>query len=152
MSYLTSEIEYGIPALSSEQINAISASSSLLGGTVPVSSTYGTYATNNTSGLYYSPGTWNPTVGAGAPTIFTTSGSNGNLSSSLQVKGDAEFEGKVKVNGQDLGEFMETISKRLAILVPDPKKLEHFKALQKAYDHYKTLEALCQLPESTDDK
>lgn len=66
--------------------------------------------------------------------------------SSLNVKGDAEFEGKVKVNGQDLGEFMETISKRLAILVPDPAKLEHFEALKKAYNHYKTLEALCELP------
>jgi hypothetical protein len=41
---------------------------------------------------------------------------------------------------------METISKRLAILVPDPDKLEHFEALKKAYNHYKTLEALCELP------
>jgi hypothetical protein len=67
-------------------------------------------------------------------------------SSSLQVKGDAEFEGKVKINGQDLAEFMDTISKRLTILVPDPEKLEHFAALKKAYEHYKTLEALCQMP------
>ena len=65
---------------------------------------------------------------------------------SISVTGDAEFEGKVKINGQDLAEFMETISKRLAILVPDPDKLEHFEALKKAYDHYKVLEALCQLP------
>jgi hypothetical protein len=56
------------------------------------------------------------------------------------------------INKRDLGEFMEAMSKRLAILVPDPEKLEHFKALQKAYDHYKTLEALCQLPEKSDDK
>ena len=69
-----------------------------------------------------------------------------NIQSSLNVKGHAEFEGKVKVNGQDIGEFMETISKRLAILVPDPEKLEHFEALKKAYNHYKTLEALCELP------
>ena len=66
--------------------------------------------------------------------------------SSLNVKGDAEFEGKVKVKGQDLGEFMETISKRLAILVPDPEKLEHFESLKKAYNHYKMLEKLCELP------
>jgi hypothetical protein len=64
----------------------------------------------------------------------------------LNVKGDAEFEGKVKINGQDLAEFMDTISKRLTILVPDPEKLEHFEALKKAYEHYKTLEALCQVP------
>ena len=72
-----------------------------------------------------------------------------NSQQSLNVKGDAEFEGRVKVNGQDLGEFMETISKRLAILVPDPAKLEHFEALKKAYDHYKLLEALCELPKET---
>ena len=67
----------------------------------------------------------------------------------IKVSGDAEFEGKVKINGQDLGEFMETISKRLAILQPDPAKLEHFEALKKAYDHYKLLEALCELPKET---
>ena len=65
---------------------------------------------------------------------------------SISVTGDAEFEGKVKINGQDLAEFMDTISKRLAILVPDPDKLEQFEALKKAYDHYKLMEALCQLP------
>ena len=64
----------------------------------------------------------------------------------IKVSGDAEFDGKVKINGQDIAEFMETISKRLSILVPDPAKLEHFAALKKAYEHYKTLEALCQLP------
>ena len=69
-----------------------------------------------------------------------------NSQQSLNVKGDAEFEGRVKINGQDLGEFMETISKRLAILVPDPEKLEHFEALKKAYNHYKMLEKLCELP------
>jgi hypothetical protein len=41
---------------------------------------------------------------------------------------------------------MEAMSKRLAILVPDPDKLEHFEALKKAYDHYKLLEALCEIP------
>ena len=75
-----------------------------------------------------------------------------NHQSSLNVKGDAEFEGKVKINGQDLGKFMETISKRLAILVPNPEKLEHFAALKKAYDHYKTLEALCEIPKEEEEK
>jgi len=92
---------------------------------------------------------------SGSSYVYTTNGTSpwGNLTmtnnsqpSSLNVKGDAEFEGKVKINGQDLGEFMETISKRLAILVPDPEKLEHFEALKKAYDHYKMLEQLCELP------
>jgi hypothetical protein len=47
--------------------------------------------------------------------------------------------------------MLTTIEKRLAILTPDPAKLEHFEALQKAYQHYKTLEALCEIPEKKDD-
>ena len=39
--------------------------------------------------------------------------------------------------------MIETIEKRLAILTPDPKKLEKYEALQKAYDHYKLMEKLC---------
>jgi hypothetical protein len=41
---------------------------------------------------------------------------------------------------------LETIEKRLSILQPDPEKLAHFESLRKAYEHYKTLEALCELP------
>lgn len=92
-------------------------------------------ASGSAGSFYTTNNTWGTITNAG-------SGSSG----SLQVKGDAEFDGKVKINGQDIGEFMETISKRLAILVPDPAKLEHFEALKKAYNHYKTLEALCELP------
>lgn len=64
----------------------------------------------------------------------------------LQVKGDCDFEGDVKIKGKSILTMLETIEKRLAILQPDPEKLEHFEALQKAYEHYKTLESLCQLP------
>lgn len=100
----------------------------------------GTYSVGagGSSGSYYM------TNGTGGATWTTFN--NSNSQSSLNVKGDAEFEGKVKVNGQDIGEFMETISRRLAILVPDPEKLEHFEALKKAYEHYKMLEKLCELP------
>lgn len=86
-------------------------------------------------------------------TVYTTNNTGGWLGPSnpgLKVNGDAEFDGKVKINGQDIAEFMETISKRLAILVPDPEKLEHFTALKKAYEHYKTLEALCEIPKKED--
>jgi len=94
----------------------------------------------------------------GSSGSFLTSGLNGtswsnvnwpgnvNPTPGLKVNGDAEFEGKVMINGRNISEFMETISKRLAILVPDPAKLEHFEALKKAYEHYKTLEALCEVP------
>ena len=59
------------------------------------------------------------------------------------MRGDAEFGGKVMINGQDLAQSLEKIQQRLSILVPDPKLLEKYDALRQAYEHYKTLEALC---------
>ena len=50
----------------------------------------------------------------------------------------------IKVDGKSLKEFMNKMEERLAILVPDPKKLEQFAALKKAYEHYKLMEQLCQ--------
>lgn len=86
--------------------------------------------------------------------ITTTAGFNGTFPSTtftstdpgLHVRGDADFDGDVKIKGVSIADTLEDIQKRLAILVPDPAKLAHFEALKKAYDHYKTLEALCQLP------
>ena len=49
----------------------------------------------------------------------------------------------IKIDGQSLKEFMKKMEQRLAILVPDPTKLEKFEALKKAYEHYKTMESLC---------
>jgi hypothetical protein len=70
----------------------------------------------------------------------TTSGTN---TPSLKVTGDAEFEEDIKIKGISVLKTLEAINKRLAILQPDPAKLEKFEALQKAYEHYKLLEALC---------
>ena len=67
--------------------------------------------------------------------------------SGLNVTGKATFDGDVEIKGKNLIDTLATIEKRLSILVPDPEKLEHFEALQKAYNHYKMLEAMCQLPE-----
>lgn len=99
--------------------------------------------------------------GSGAYTISTNSGTNGTYlhssntwggissinsnTSGISVKGDADFDGDVKLKGKSLCDWMATMEKRLAILVPDPKKLEKFEALQKAYNHYKMLEALCEI-------
>ena len=109
-------------------------------------SIYTTSGMNGTSGAYL---TANTAYGTSWVTNNTSPFSIGSSTSStpgLKVNGDAEFEGKVMINGRNISEFMETISKRLAILVPDPAKLEHFEALKKAYEHYKTLEALCEVP------
>ena len=48
---------------------------------------------------------------------------------------------------KDVEKRLEAIEKRMNILVPDPAKLEKFQALQKAYEHYKELERLCELDE-----
>ena len=45
---------------------------------------------------------------------------------------------------------LEAIEARLNILVPDPAKLEKYEALQKAYEHYKTMERLCVEEEEDD--
>jgi hypothetical protein len=57
----------------------------------------------------------------------------------------------ITVAGKSLKEFMTKMEERLAILVPDPAKLEKFAALKKAYEHYKLMEKLCQeLPKEED--
>ena len=50
----------------------------------------------------------------------------------------------ITVGGKSLKEFMNKMEERLAILIPDPAKLEKFEALKKAYEHYKLMEQLCQ--------
>ncbi|NBP00039.1 MAG: hypothetical protein EBU90_07885 [Proteobacteria bacterium] len=104
-------------------------------------SSYNTYITNTTGP--YNTGPYNYS------NVWQTIQPQPNT---LQVNGDAEFEGDIKWKGRSLGEMLETIEKRLSILVPDPKKLEHYEALKKAYEHYKTLEALCDTPAEDEDK
>lgn len=79
-------------------------------------------------------------------TSWSTIGTGASNPSSLQVSGKAEFDGDVTIKGVSITETLDKINQRLAILVPDPAKLEHFAALKKAYEHYKTLEALCEIP------
>lgn len=81
-------------------------------------------------------------AGGGGGINFTN-----NTNSGLQVNGDASFDGDIKWRGRSLGDMLRSIEDRLAILTPDPAKIEHFEALKKAYEHYKTLEALCTLPD-----
>jgi len=68
---------------------------------------------------------------------------NPNSATSMHVLNDAKFDGNIIWQGRDLGKVLETIEKRLMILTPDPKKLEKFEALQKAYNNYILLENLC---------
>ena len=106
----------------------------------------------------------NVTIGTGSAgsSLYSTGGLNGTswnstsygtISSApngLSVTGDSEFDGDIKIKGVSISKALTDIQKRLAILVPDPAKLEHFEALRKAYDHYKTLEALCEITTKDD--
>ena len=90
-------------------------------------------------------------VSNGTFTIDTSSMSDtdyGNWGSDISVP----EEGDIKIGNRSLKTFMDTMEKRLAILQPDPAKLEKFEALKKAYEHYKHLESLCEIEEEDDMK
>lgn len=95
----------------------------------------------------------------GAGQVFTSTGAGAQWAStnvsSTATFGDSDVTintdgirikegGDLMIGDRSLSEFMKTIEDRLAILVPDPAKLEKFEALKKAYEHYKLMEKLCQ--------
>ena len=73
-------------------------------------------------------------------------------SSQLKVSGDAEITGNLVVGGRDVTTALEQICQRLAILQPKPELLERYQALREAYEHYRTLEALCVEQDDDTDK
>ena len=89
------------------------------------------------------------------PYVVTSSGT-GNLSTnlglsfndqwdynhkqSLSVRGDAEFEGDIKLKGKSLSETLNKIEERLAILHPNEKLEEKWEELKKLGDAYRALE------------
>jgi hypothetical protein len=96
-----------------------------------INSGYYTIGAAGTSGQYYTStgtgGNWNnPPVNINTDGIDMAAGTD------------------IKIDGKSLKEFMNRMEERLAILVPDPAKLEKFEALKKAYEHYKLMEKLCQ--------
>lgn len=56
-----------------------------------------------------------------------------------------------KSDVEQISDRLKTVEDRLAILVPDPDKLEKWEALKEAYNHYKSLEALIGNPKEEDD-
>jgi len=96
-----------------------------------------TYATSagGSGGVYTTNGThspfWNDTI-----SISTTSTPN-----TLQVKGDAEFEGEVKIKGKSLTDTLSKLEERLAILHPNEKLEEKWGKLRELRKQYRELEA-----------
>ena len=88
----------------------------------------------------YTIGTGGYTIGTGGYTGITTSPSVNITGAGIDMAAGTD----ITVGGKSLKEFMNKMEERLAILVPDPAKLEQFAALKKAYEHYKLMESLCQ--------
>ena len=98
----------------------------------------------NLNGGYY--------VSTGTGSNYTWS--NATTTPKVNITGDGidmQSGTDIKIDGKSLKNFMDKMEERLAILIPDPAKLEKFEALKKAYEHYKLMEKLCQeLPKEED--
>lgn len=58
----------------------------------------------------------------------------------LEVQGDANFKGDIKLQGKSLGETLDNIEKRLAILHPNPELEEKWETLKSLGEQYRELE------------
>lgn len=87
------------------------------------------------------------------PYVVTTGSGTGNISpgltfsdtwklpeQALHVRGDAEFEGDVKIKGKSLIDMLDKIEERLAILHPNEKLEEKWEELKKLGEAYRALE------------
>ena len=79
----------------------------------------------------------------------TVTANNASLASTTRFTASMEVDGTIStknidLDGINLKQVITSIQDRLAILTPDPAMLEKYEALREAYNHYKTLEALCK--------
>ena len=119
--------------------------------TIDASNMYGSNTITLPSTTISGSGSAGYTIGGAGSNYYTTGAGtyNWNTSPSVNISSDGidmAAGTDIKVDGKSLKEFMNKMEERLAILVPDPKKLEQFAALKKAYEHYKLMEKLCQEP------
>lgn len=114
------------------------------------SPTYTVTATDNTmasSSLYWglngtSAGNGQVLTSNGTNTQWATITSDPSLKgSTLSVKGDADFEGEVTIQGKSLTEMLDKIEERLAILHPNPELEDKWDELKELGKRYKELEA-----------
>ncbi len=104
---------------------------------------YTTTSTSNLSHIY----TTVDNVAYAAPVVTGPTFSNINISNGMSTPNMHCKD--VVIDGKPLSSILEKMQQRLAILEnPDPKKLEKYAALKKAYDHYVMLEKLINLEEN----
>lgn len=107
-------------------------------GTYSLGSALGSANVTWSAGNIYSNGMHpNPTISISTPNTYTGT-------STMTVKGDAEFEGNVKIGGKDLLELLNKIEGRLAIYKPNAELEEKWEELRELSTRYKELEAEIQ--------
>ena len=87
----------------------------------------------------------NVTSGTAAIGPYHITNSNGLSPSTMSSSATLELTGEdadIVINGVSLSKSIATINKRLLIVEPKKELLDKYEALQEAYDHYKTVEAL----------
>jgi hypothetical protein len=87
-----------------------------------------------------------------SPYTFAPTGITGGTVMQVPLEVNGTIKAKdLELNGVSVKDILLTIQDRLAILVPDPAKMEKYAALKAAYEHYKLLEALCREDDKTND-
>lgn len=103
-----------------------------------------TWVTNGTGTSAGAPYTFNPTHNVPILTTGTNGINWGDISpaspGALHVKGDAEFEGDVKIKGKSIADTLEKLEERLAILKPNPELEDRWEELKELSKRYKELE------------
>ena len=112
-------------------LNTISISGTGAGGTLGIGGASG-----------YQSSLYNPA----SPTYSWNTLNNPSNTNKVHITGagiEMDADADITIGGRSMKKLLEGIEHRLGILVPDPKKLERYQALKQAYEHYQTLEALC---------
>lgn len=138
LSDLSSTFNWQWPPLSTDQITTLQPSSSVI--TYPQNHPPLTVGAGGGGGTGYGIGG----IG-GSGKVLTTTGYdyNWNVSSSnagLEVRGDANFEGDVKIKGKSIVDSLEKIEEKLAILRPNEKLEEKWEKLRELRNQYIELE------------
>ena len=97
-------------------------------------------------------------VGGGNGNYLSMAGSTGTnwtTAAKTTMQGQLQLDGAnpdIMIGGKSMVTWMQKVEQRLSILEPKPELLAKYEALQQAYDHYKTLEALLHGTENDADK
>ena len=87
----------------------------------------------------------NITVSGGAGLSMANTAWVNSTAAKVSASGQLTLEGfepDIMIGGKSMVTWMQKVEQRLSILEPKPQLLAKYEALQQAYEHYRTLEAL----------